>query len=245
MKFQRTTLILLMVAVGLGAGVYLWETQAPSRPPTAENSEEQPLFRFSESDVQRLEVRQGEETLVFERLAEAAIVSPSPSPASPSPASPPPNSYETTEWRMVSPKTGLADDAAVDFLVNLLATGSRDRTLRIEPADLDEFGLTTPSATVEIQLKNQETHRLVLGTQNFNGEFLYAQIDPPETAEAEVEVVLIPKNFESAVNRDLAEWQASPDAPAPAPSPSPSPEAAETTSPSPSSPPDPAPPATP
>lgn len=241
MKFQRTTLILLLVAVGLGAGVYLWENQTPPSSPTAKNSEEEPLFRFSEGDVQRLEVRQDEETLVFERLAKAAIVSPTPSPA----ASPPPNSYETTEWRMISPEAGLADDAAVDFLANLLATSSRDRTLRIEPGDLDEFGLTTPSATVEIQLKNQETHRLVLGTQNFNGEFLYAQIDPPKASEAEVEVVLIPKNFESAVNRDLAEWQASPDAPAPSPSPSPSPAAAETTSPSPSSPPDPAPPETP
>lgn len=237
MKFQRTTLILLLVAVGLGAGVYLWETQGPSDPPTAENVEEQPLFRFSEGDVQRLEVRQGEETLTFERLAEAAIVSPAPSPASPSPAaSPPPNSYETTEWRMISPQAGLADDAAVDFLANLLATSSRDRTLRVEPADLDEFGLTTPSATVEIQLKNQETHRLVLGTQNFNGQFLYAQIDPPKAPESEVEVVLIPKNFENAVNRDLAEWQASADAPAPSPSPSPSPAAPETPPSSPSAP---------
>jgi hypothetical protein len=70
-----------------------------------------------------------------------------------------------------------------------------------------DFGLDEPVGTVEVKLKNQQTHRLILGKPDFNQSFLYAQANPPENRLEAIEVLLVPTDLENAVDRPLLEWK--------------------------------------
>lgn len=123
------------------------------------------------------------------------------------------------EWWMRSPDDAPADDAAVIFLVNLMASGVSDRVFDVAPENLDDFGFETPLAEVEVTLENDESHRLILGNYDFNGTNIYAQtvsMEPDngdngaEDAESEtVEVFIVSTSFEAAVNRPIDEWKQS------------------------------------
>ena len=60
---------------------------------------------------------------------------------------------------------------------------------------------------MKVQLENQETHELILGKTDFNEQFLYAQADPPSETEQELEIMLVPKNFQYAVEREFEDWK--------------------------------------
>ena len=113
-----------------------------------------------------------------------------------------------SNWLLKAPVQAPANDAYVSYLTNLLVTSGRDRALEVSPDQLSEYGLDRPQATVEIRLKSQQTHTLRLGSANFDRTSLYAQVDPTqETADA-IAVLLVPSDFENAINRSLTEWQA-------------------------------------
>lgn len=216
MKLQTTTIALVLLALGLGGVVLVSELRSPEQ--GQEQASGQRIFNFEESQVQAFTVKTGGQTLEFVKADSAKTSQPTPKAAeSPKP---------TPKWQLQAPVKAPADDASVAYLLNLLATGRSDRTLKVPAAQKAEFGLDQPSATIEVKLQNQQTHRLVLGKPDFNGSFLYAQADPPATTPAEISVLLVSTDFNNAVNRPLSEWQAKPEAPAQQPSPdSPSPTA--------------------
>lgn len=190
MKFQRTSLVLVFVALALGGLVYYTELKKPPQVDQAK-SDEKPLFNFKEQDVQAFTVQTPKQTLAFEKAS---------------------------SWSMKKPEVAPADEGTIAFLLNLMATGKSARTFIIPPARKSEFGLEQPSATIEVKLSNQQQHRLILGKSNFNRNFLYALVDPPENQD--LSVLLVPINFQNAVDRPLAEWRR--DKPKPSPSTSPS-----------------------
>jgi len=63
-----------------------------------------------------------------------------------------------------------------------------------------------PQATIEVKLKNQRTHQLILGKPDFNRNFLYTK-DPAAKPAGNVDVLLVSTDFENAVNRQLSEWK--------------------------------------
>lgn len=190
MKLNLTTLILLGIALLFGTGVYWFERQAAQEHAAEESSAHEhdgtPIFNFTEDQVQTLTVKRPKQTLVFERTK---------------------NSFPQT-WKMRTPKQTPANEAAVAYLLNLLATGRSTRTLNVPAAQKQEFGLDQPLATIDVQLKNQQRHQLVLGKLNFNQSAIYAQADP--AAQPTLQVLLAPTTLETAVNRPLAEWQQPP-----------------------------------
>lgn len=188
MKFQRTSIALVFAALALGGYVYYTESKKPPQVDQAQ-SDEKPLFNFREQDVQAFTVQTPKQTLVFEKAG---------------------------NWTLKKPEVAPADEGAVAFLLNLLATGKSDRTFTVPPAKKPEFGLDQPSAIVEVKLNNQQNHRLVIGKPNFNRNFLYALVDPPDNRA--LSVLLIPINFQNAVDRPLIEWKR--DKPKPKASPS-------------------------
>ncbi|MBD1805945.1 DUF4340 domain-containing protein [Microcoleus sp. FACHB-SPT15] len=204
MKLQRTTLVLVVSALLLGSFVYFYEIQgAPKREAT--KTTKQPIFGFKNDQIQSLTIDGNQETLEFERVSE------------PVPG-----------WQMKKPKEAAASDAAVSFLVNLLVEGKSDRSFPISANQLQEYGLDKPQATVEVKLKDQKTHKLILGKPDFNRSFLYAQVDPPSGASQPLQVLLVPVDFEYAVNRPLSEWESKLETPEPSPSPSASPQPSAT-----------------
>ncbi len=182
MKLQRTTLILIVLALGLGGFVYFYEVRGATQRQEAKAKEQQ-IFSFEEEQVQSFTVKTKEQTLEFERGTPA------------------------TKWLMKAPSKTIASDASVSYLMNLVVKGKSDRAIQVPVAQLQEYGLKQPQATIEVKLKNQTTHQLILGKPDFNRNFLYAQANPAVESTGDVSVLLVSTDFENAVNRSLAEWK--------------------------------------
>ncbi len=192
MKLNTPTVFLVGIAAILGIVVFA-DLQGGDPTDSAEESR-QPLFDFTEEEVQSFTIENFQGTLAFERDDEGT-------------------------WQMVEPEPLPASDASVAFLLNLLATGEGDRTLTVSPEELSEFGLEPPQATIDVVLENSATHKLYLGDFDFSQQSIYAQVDPdgasasvsgPEsTAETEknAEVMLVSASFDTALNRPVEEWQ--------------------------------------
>lgn len=83
----------------------------------------------------------------------------------------------------------------------------RHRSLSVPANQKEEFGLDKPQATINISLKNQKSHQLILGKLDFNRRFLYAQTDTSVKPDGNVDVLLVSTDFENAVNREISEWK--------------------------------------
>ena len=184
MKLQKTTWVLLIVALFLGGFVYFYEIVGTPQREAAKEAEKQ-LFSFEEDEIQRVNIYIQEESRKFERVSE------------PEP-----------DWRMREPKDVPASDPSVAFLLNLLVEGKSDRIIpNVAPENLKEYGLDKPQAMVTVRLNNDETHEIILGKPDFNNSFLYAQINPFSDKSQQSNVFLVPMDFEYAVNRPLSEWE--------------------------------------
>jgi hypothetical protein len=180
MKLPKTTLILILLALGLGGFVYFHEIKNKTQP-TVINTQKQKIFSFTAADVQSLTIKVKDTTLQIEKR----------------------NTSEKPQWEIKSPISALANDAIVSYLMDLLVEGKSERTVLVTPSDLSEFGLDKPVATIDIKLKNQQSHQLILGKGDFNNQFLYAQADGNKNRN----LLLVSKDFVNAVNRDISEWK--------------------------------------
>lgn len=206
MKLQKTPLILLAIALLLGAFVYLYEVQGKPQRETAQAQTAQ-LFVFKEEEARSLTLTTPTQTFAFAKTPAARVAS-APKAQLSAPKAQATAPTETLVWAMTAPDRAVANDASVAYLLNLLATGKRQQTIAVPAAKQAEFGLDKPMAIAEVKLANQQTHRLILGKPNFNRSGLYAQVDPPAQSNADRSVVLVSTDFENAVKRPLAEWKA-------------------------------------
>ncbi len=206
MKLQKNTLVLIVVAVSLAGLVSLFEMQVAPQEEAAKD-EKHRIFAFKPDRIQFFTVKTPENILTFERVY---VVK-----------------GGKSSWEMKVPTQAHANQASVDFLLDRLGTAKSDRTISISPAQLPEFGLDKPQATVTVKLDNQETHSLVLGKIDFSGRFLYAQANPTESPSQNLPVILVPFDFKNATQRPLSEWKKAEepkvDKKKPKPSPTPSP----------------------
>lgn len=182
---QKTTLILVLIAFGLGGYVYFYEMKSTSQQEVANS--QQNLFSFQEDQVQRLMIEKEKQTLEFIRLETSE-----------------------TSWRMKRPEGSPAKESAIVFLLDLLISESSSRTFEINRDQLEEYGLKKPLATIEIELDNKTKHRVILGKITLNDQQIYARIDPNKNQT--IDVHIIPIDFQYAVDRSLSEWKQQPDA---------------------------------
>ena len=184
MKLPRTTLILILLALGLGGFVYFHEIRGATVQEEIKE-QKQKIFSFGEDDVQSLTVTTKKLTLNLERNPESS----------------------NPKWLIKSPISGPANDAIVSYLMDLLVKGNSDRTLSTPAKELGEYALDQPQATIDITLKNRQSHKFILGKSNFNERFLYAQADPAKKTDGNINVLLVSTDFANAVNRELSEWK--------------------------------------
>ncbi len=184
MKLQKTTLILILLALGIGSFVYFYEIKGATQRKEVKNKEQQ-IFTFEASDVQSLTVKTKNLAINLERGDKSS----------------------KTKWLIKSPTVTPVSDAVMSYLMNTLLKGKVERTLSIPTNQLGEFGLDQPHATINVKLKNQKTHELVLGKSDFNHRFLYAQADPTTKPNGNTNVLLVSTDLENAVNRKLSDWQ--------------------------------------
>lgn len=209
MKIKSSTWFLALAALLLG-GISLIVIQQPALNRASEtgepvaSEEERRIFEFEEADVQAFTLTTPLRSLKFERNPEG-------------------------KWQMLEPEKTAASEPSVAFLLDLVATSKTPRTLTVPASERQQYGLHQPLATINLTLKDQTKHQLVVGEYDFNRSFLYAQADPPaaepEAAEQnsseQIDVLLVPPNFEEAVSRPVAEWKQPATAEKSSPSPSP------------------------
>ena len=118
MKLQRTTLVLLVLAILLGGFVYFYEFQWKSQQAEVKKKQQQ-LFSFKEDDVKSLKITTPSENITLERAPES----------------------DKTKWLMKSPVMVPANDGTVAYLLNLLETEKSNRTLKQEICDLAKRGV--------------------------------------------------------------------------------------------------------
>jgi hypothetical protein len=184
MKFQRTTLILLLLALGLGSFVYLYEMHWKPQQQQV-NNQQKPIFSFAEDDIQSLTINTKNYVLSLERNQKV----------------------EKPKWLLTAPEQTPANDAIAAYLTDLLVKGKSDRTVSATASEMKEFGLQPPQTRIDIKLKNQQTHTLLLGDPTYDQKFLYAQLSSDVNNNGKIEVILVSKDFANAVNRELSEWK--------------------------------------
>ncbi|MGK7954311.1 MAG: DUF4340 domain-containing protein, partial [Crocosphaera sp.] len=113
---------------------------------------------------------------------------------------------ENQPWQMKQPQNAVANDAVISFLTNVLVNSESERRLSVPKNQKKEYGLDEPLATITVVLDDNKQHKIILGKPNFQGEFLYAQIDPSASSQEEIFINLVPKNFQYAVDRKPEEW---------------------------------------
>ncbi len=184
MRFSRTTLILILLALGLGSFVYFYEIQGATQREETKDKKQQ-IFTFAADDVQSLTIKSPKVTLTIERNGQSS----------------------NPKWLLKSPISEPANDAVVSYLMDLLVKGKSDRIISTPASQQAEFGLDKPQATINITLKNQQTHELILGKPDFNRRFLYVKADPTIKRDGKIDVFLVSTDFENAVNREISEWK--------------------------------------
>lgn len=187
MKLQKTTLALVFIALILAIGVYFLELQRTDKL-NNNQANQQRLFDFNKSEIVGLTINK-----VIDNKSQVIILAR--------------ENQKTSLWQMQQPENSPANDAVVDFLVGLLVETRIKTPLMVTPNQLIEYGLNLPLATIEIKLKNQQTFKLILGKQTFDKGSLYASKDEGNKTK---QVVIVPLNFQNAIDRPLSEWKIAP-----------------------------------
>ena len=150
MRGLRSTVVLLAVALGLGAYIYFVESD---RPPGGTPEARETVFDFESDDIIRLSVtaESGDRTVIEKA---------------------------NDRWRLVEPFAGAVDVTEVVAVSSGLATLEIQRTVT-EPEDapdLTAFGLAEPRIEIGVTTTTGTDTRLVIGERTPTGDDLYATI---------------------------------------------------------------------
>ncbi|MFN8059120.1 MAG: DUF4340 domain-containing protein [Vicinamibacterales bacterium] len=149
MKRARSTLLLLLVAAGLGAYIYFVENK---RPPASETENKKAkVFTVEPDKIQELQVTssKGEKTTLKK---------------------------DNGAWKIVEPMASDADSTEVTSIATTLASLENQRTVEENPADTAPFGLSPAAMEVAFKAEGMsDFKRLFLGKKNPTGSDLYAK----------------------------------------------------------------------
>ena len=147
MRGGRSLLILLVLAVGLGAYAYFVESK---RDPAATEKKER-LFTIEAGAIDEVEVKVPTgTTTTLKKTGDA--------------------------WTIAAPVSAPADSTTVSGITSALAAIDIDRVVDDNPASMAQFGLEVPVATISFKAGGQ-THRLDIGNKTPTGSGLYARAD--------------------------------------------------------------------
>ena len=145
----RSTLVLLVVAIGLGAYIYFVERH---RDPASAPEPNEQLFTFDADDLMELQVRAEDGAVTELRQDDGA-------------------------WRVVAPIETAADDVAATSLAASLAALEINRVLDEGPVDLEPFGLAAPALDISFAAGGDAGQRLLIGDETPTGADRYAKLE--------------------------------------------------------------------
>jgi hypothetical protein len=178
MIVKKTTLIVLLCAIALGAGVYYWDWKKGNETkPVADTSK--PAFSFQSSDIVSFSIahssQPADSPLRFEKRA--------------------------GNWRILQPVATDADQSTAAGIVDQLAGARIEQS---EPGSADRrkaYGLEPPQISIDFQLANGAKHSVILGNQDFTNEYVYAVIDGGQS------VSLLPQLLSTSASKSLEDMR--------------------------------------
>ena len=173
---KKTTLMVLLCAIALGAGAYYfdWKKGNEKKP---EEDKSKPAFSLQSSDIVSLTIAH---------------------PAQPD-DKPVTLQKQNGAWRITAPIASDADQPTAAGIADQLAGA---RVSQTEPGSADRrkvFGLDPPGLSIDFQLANGARHSVQLGDQDFGKENVYAIIDGGQS------VALLPQLLSSSAGKSLDE----------------------------------------
>lgn len=146
---KKSTLIVVVLAIALGAFVYFYDSKHSVAPPTDEASWK-PAFAVNADQITGLTLASGNGKTVFAK--------------------------QGNSWQITQPVTTRADQASISGIVNDLSSAKIRRSFA--PTDsLSKYGLAQPAVTIDFQQKGGVEHTIQLGDKDFSGNVVYALID--------------------------------------------------------------------
>ena len=151
---RKTTLLVLLCAVALGAAVYYFDWKRNRAGQTAEDASK-PAFSIQINEVA---------SLTFTRPAQA-------------PEPPIRLERHNGAWKIVQPIQADADQSRVEGIVEEIASARVSQTEPGSPDRRKAYGLDPPQASVEFELQSGAKHTVLMGNRDFTGAYVYALVD--------------------------------------------------------------------
>ena len=148
MRRLRSTIILLVLAVGLGAYLYFIDAKKP----VADEHAKQKVFTADASKIDQLEVKSASGDVTALKK-------------------------EANGWTVVKPIQTPADQNNASDVAATVASLEQDRVVDENPTDLKTYGLATPRIEVAFNVAGEkEPKRVLVGDKNPTGMGLYAKL---------------------------------------------------------------------
>ncbi|MFZ0638942.1 MAG: DUF4340 domain-containing protein [Candidatus Acidiferrales bacterium] len=145
---KKSTLIVVVVAVALGAFVYFYDSK--HNPKTTAGEASKAAFSIKPEEISSLTIHRQSDTVAF--------------------------SKKGAEWDLTQPVETRADQTEIGGIVNDLSDLQIQRSFA--PTDnLSKYGLANPAVKIEFQGKNGSAHSVQLGDKDFSNSSVYALID--------------------------------------------------------------------
>ncbi|MFZ3215560.1 MAG: DUF4340 domain-containing protein [Candidatus Acidiferrales bacterium] len=175
---KRSTLIVLIAAIVLGASVYYFDwrrSQQEAEKPPADKTK--PAFSLQASDISSL-------TISY--------------PADPK-SQPIQFEKQNGVWQITQPLQTGADDPSLQGILQQLASTRISQTEPGTPDRLKVYGLDTPVVALSFQTQSGAKHTLLLGNKDFTGVSVYAVVDGAK------DVALLPESLLVSADKPLQE----------------------------------------
>ena len=149
MRGLRSTLLLLVITVSMGAYIYFVERH---RAPSSDPEPNEQLFDFEANDLSSLRVTSEDGSVTtLERTDEM--------------------------WRIATPVDTTADEATASSIASTLASLEVRRVVEEGPINLEPFGLDEPMLDLEFSLNESDTtQHLLVGEETPTGADRYAKL---------------------------------------------------------------------
>lgn len=146
---KKSTLIVVVVAVALGAFVYFYDSKHTPKPVASENASK-PAFAVKSGQITGVTIHHADATVVLKKTG--------------------------SEWDLTQPIATRADQSEIGTIVDDLSSLNIQRSFA--PTDASsKYGLADPAVKIEFQESDGSSHEIEMGDKDFTNDAVYALID--------------------------------------------------------------------
>ena len=146
---MRKTVILVLVAIALGAYVYFYEIKGGEQRDKEKEIAEK-LFDFKKDSVNYIHIKSFKGDFVFNKAADG--------------------------WQIDQPVRTMADDSPINSLLSTLSSTKKVRTISIKPDERSQFGLGSRAIQLDFGKKDQSENHLTIGDKTDIGSNVYVSL---------------------------------------------------------------------